>query len=64
MTWELYEVWAEDEDGHEELVETTKSRKQPFDLAKRSLNEGYIAGIVYQETEDGDLEEVQRFEIG
>ena len=64
MNWELYEVWAEDEDGHEELVETTRSRKQAFDLARSSLKEGYIAGIVYQETEDGDLEEVQRFEIG
>ena len=62
MTWELYEVWAEDSEGHEELVETTKSRKQAFDLARRSLKEGFIAGIVYQETEDGDLEEVQRFE--
>ena len=62
MNWELYEVWAEDESGHEELVETTRSRKQAFDLAKQSLAEGYIASIIYRETEEGDLEELQRFE--
>ena len=30
MNWELYEVWAEDEDGHEELIDTTNSRSQAF----------------------------------
>ena len=25
MNWELYEVWAEDEDGHEELIDTTNT---------------------------------------
>jgi hypothetical protein len=64
MNWELYEVWAEDTTGHEELVETTRSRKHALELAKMSLDEGYVAGIVYQETEDGDLTELQRFKNG
>jgi hypothetical protein len=59
---EFYEVWARDEDGHEELVETTIVRKQAVELAKRCLKDNYTAGIVYQEDENGDLIEIERFE--
>ena len=62
MNWELYEVWAEDDDGQEELIETTNSRKQAFEIALTQLNLGYIASIVYLENEEGDLEKVKRFE--
>ena len=62
MNWELYEVWAEDDDGQEELIETTNSRKQAFDLAQTQLDLGYIASIVYLENEEGDLEKIKRFE--
>jgi len=62
MNWELYEVWAEDDAGQEELIETTNSRKQAFEIAQTQLNLGYIASIVYLENEDGDLEKVKRFE--
>ena len=62
MNWELYEVWAEDEAGQEELIETTNSRKQAFEIAQTQLDLGYIASIVYLENEEGDLEKVKRFE--
>ena len=62
MNWELYEVWAEDDDGQEELIETTNSRKQAFEIAQTQLDLGYIASIVYLENEEGDLEKVKRFE--
>ena len=62
MNWELYEVWAEDEDGQEELIDTTNSRKQAFEIAQTQLDLGYIASIVYLENEEGDLEKVKRFE--
>lgn len=62
MNFELYEVWAEAEDGHEELQETTASRKQALEIAESLLGQGYLFATVYQETEDGELEEVQRFE--
>ena len=62
MNWELYEVWAEDEAGQEELIETTNSRKQAFEIAQAQLDLGYIASIVYLENEEGDLEKVKRFE--
>ena len=62
MNWELYEVWAEDEAGQEELIETTNSRKQAFELAQAQLDLGYIASIVYLENEEGELEKVKRFE--
>ena len=62
MNWELYEIWAEDDAGQEELIETTNSRKQAFEIAQTQLNLGYIASIVYLENEEGDLEKVKRFE--
>ena len=62
MNWELYEVWAEDEDGQEELVDTTNSRKQAFEMAQTQLDLGYSASIVYLENEEGTLEKIKRFE--
>lgn len=64
MTWELYEVWGADEDGHEELLETTSSKKQAFEIAKASLGLGYLEIIVYQENEDGDMKELERLAHG
>lgn len=64
MNYELYEVWAVDEGFHEELLETTASRKEAFELAESNLGLGYFQTIVYKENEDGDLIEVQRFEHG
>jgi hypothetical protein len=63
MTWELYEVWAERDDGPEELIETTKSLKEATQLAEKALEEGYIASVIYRETEDG-VDEIERFELG
>ena len=64
MNWELYEVWAEDEDGQEQLIDTTNSRKQAFEMAQAQLDLGYSASIVYLENEEGALEKVKRFEHG
>ena len=64
MNFELYEVWAMDEAGYEELVETTSSRKQAFEIAEANLELGVLEAIVYQEDENGDLHEIQRFEHG
>lgn len=58
MTWELYEVWAK-YDGHDELIDTTKSFKEAKQLAKKALNEGAEGATVYRETEDGDYEVVE-----
>jgi hypothetical protein len=64
MTWELYEVWAEDDLGHEELIDTTKSLKEARELAKNHLElEGVEAVIIYKETETGDTEEVDRLTL-
>ncbi len=54
MTYMLYEVWAEDEDGHNELLETTASQKEAFVIAQSSLSDGYVSSTVYQETDGGD----------
>ena len=64
MTWELYEVWGVDEAGHEELLETTSSKKEAVEIAQASLGLGYLEIVVYQENEDGDMKELERFEHG
>jgi hypothetical protein len=64
MSYMLYEVWAEEEDGHQELLDTTASQKEAFEIAENALGLGYLVGIVYQEDEEGDLKEIKRFEHG
>lgn len=61
MTWELYEVWAVDEDGYEDLIDTTKSLKEARELADISLTEddSIVECVIYQENGEGDLTEVE-----
>jgi hypothetical protein len=61
MIWELYEVWGVEEDGHEELIDTTNSLKEATALAQESLTDQFVETIIYKETEEGDLELVQTF---
>ena len=60
MNWELYEVWSVDKDGHEDLVDTTKSLKEARQLAQANVTDYYVECIIYQENEDGDLVELER----
>lgn len=62
MTYMLYEIWAEDEDGHNELLDTTASQKEAFEIAQSSLTEGYVSASVYQENDDGDSKLIQKFQ--
>jgi hypothetical protein len=59
MIWELYEVWAVDFAGHEELINTTNSLKEAQQLARDSLTEDIVEVIIYKEDEDSELEEVE-----
>lgn len=63
MTWEFYEVWGVDEDGHEELIDTAKDIKQARELADANLNSEdslLVECIIFREDDNGDLEEVER----
>ena len=62
MNYELYEVWGVDDDGHEELLETTASKKQAEEIAEESLSLGFFQTVIYREDDNGDLEELERFE--
>lgn len=62
MSYTLYEVWAEHLDGHQTLIETTSSEKEASKFAEQAVSDGYYAGVVLKETEDGDLIEIERFE--
>jgi hypothetical protein len=60
MNWELYEVWSVDEDGHEDLIDTTKSLKEAREIALANLTEFYVECIVYAEDPEGELVEIER----
>ena len=60
MNWELYEVWSVDEDGHEDLIDTTKSLKEARAIAQANLTEYYDECIIYREDDQGELVEVER----
>jgi hypothetical protein len=64
MNFELYEVWTVDEAGHEELVETTSSRKEALEIAKANIELGVMKVVIYREDENGDLHEIERFSHG
>ena len=54
MIWVQYEVWGVEEDGHEELIETTNSLKEARKIAEQSLTDLITECIIYKE-EDGEL---------
>lgn len=56
MIWVQYEVWGVEEDGHEELINTTNSLKEARKIAETSLTEQIVECIIYKE-EDGELYE-------
>ncbi len=59
MNWELYEVWAVDSDGHEDLIDTTKDLKEARRIARETLQDDVDECIIYKEDEQGDLVEVE-----
>ena len=60
MIWELYEVWAVDVDGHEDLIDTTKSLKEARQLAALNIDEDISECIIYAEDQEGELVELER----
>jgi len=62
MSWELYEVWHNDE-GHEELIDTTKSLKEAKLLVQKTLEDLGGEAFILWENQDGEMEEVDRLTI-
>jgi hypothetical protein len=62
MNWELYEVWSVDEDGAEDLVDTTASLKEARAIAEANLTEYYVECIIYAENPEGELIEIVRIQ--
>ena len=60
MNWELYEVWAVDTDGNEDLIDTTKSLKEAKEMATWNLGEDCVECVIYAEDPEGDLVELER----
>lgn len=60
MNWELYEIWAVDADGNEDLIDTTKSLKEAREMARWNLDEECTQCVIYAEDPEGDLVEIER----
>lgn len=61
MNWELYEVWSVDEDGHEDLIDTTKDLKEARHLAQSNMRDAddIVECVIYKEDADGEMSEVE-----
>ena len=60
MSYQLFEVWQEDDEGHEQLISTTASKKEAMNLAEQALKDANGIVAIYQENEEMDLDEVCR----
>jgi hypothetical protein len=61
MSYLFYEIWAEDETGHQELIDTTSSEKEAEAIAQEAIESAdWIVVMIYKENEDGDLIEIKR----
>jgi hypothetical protein len=63
MTYQLYEVWSVDKNGHEELLDTTGSMSEAILLAEDSLTEDIVECVIYEEDASGDLVERRRIRL-
>jgi hypothetical protein len=61
MNWVQYEVWSEDDSGHQELIDTTASRKDALAIAERIYKETNAIVTVYEETDDGGYDLIKEF---
>lgn len=61
MNWELYEVWAVDDDGHEDLIDTTKDLKEARQLAHANMKDAddIAECVIYKEDSEGEMLEVE-----
>jgi hypothetical protein len=61
MNWVQYEVWAEDDEGHQELIETTASKKDAIRIAERTHKDTDMIVTVHEEDADGNYEMIKEF---
>jgi len=59
MNWELYEVWAVDVNGSEDLIDTTKSLKEAREIAEVNIGDDIVKCVIYREDDNGELQEVE-----
>jgi hypothetical protein len=61
MNWVQYEVWAEDDDGHQELIETTASKKDALSIAERTHRDTNMIVTVHEEDDAGNYALIKEF---
>ena len=65
MAFVLYDIWTEDDEGHQQLYDATGSLTEAKKMAKAIVAEGTYSVIIYQDNgPNGDEIEIARFEKG
>jgi hypothetical protein len=62
MKYELYEVWSVDSNGHEQLIDTTRSLKEARTMAEQALTDDVTECRIYRDV-DGELELVEELPL-
>ena len=62
MVFELYEIWSVDSNGHEQLIDTTRSLKEARAMAERALTDDVTECRIYRDV-DGELELVEELPL-
>lgn len=60
MSYQLFEVWQQNQDGDEELLETTASTTQAMKIARQALQDRTGTVVIYEENSDGELNQYAR----
>ena len=60
MSRELYEVWSVDEEGYEDLIDTTYSLKEARSLAQQNLDQTDCVEVILFQESNGELSEFER----
>ncbi len=61
MAFTLYEIWSEDDDGRQELINTAANLPEAIRIAKNSICDEVTQTVIFEEGLDGEVFEIKRF---
>lgn len=64
MAFVLYEIWNEDAEGRQELIDTANDLVEARRIGNAAMANGSNEIIIFQDTNDEDVIEVERIKKG
>ena len=61
MAFTLYEIWSEDADRRQELIDTAANLPEAIRIAKNSIGDEITQTVIFEEGQDGEVFEIKRF---